>query len=650
MRRLWLDILILILLCATAPLWLALAYTGQRSVAFDADPLSVMLPTSGLHEVEQLSDRPGTFRWTTGTAELRPPNPGGTIILRLSLATGLQQQTPILLHTDTLRQSFTVIPGLRRYSLLLPAHSGERLTIRIESPTQEVARRTLGIVYHQMVLHGGGAAPVRLSLVFIVATLCLYPLLRRADLAPWQSFAITLVIQILMAAWQYAGLWRYAMLSPLLVAASGAALAALVIERIWPVVPVAPPVRSRTIPLLPLVGLLGLALAFCLPWLMAPDPVGDLELSARRMGFMYERGGFQQAFTYGGDYMPIRLYLLRMLSFLVSILGGSFYEPLPGITRAIIKIPSLLALLTTVTLLYWWGLHQNGVRRAVLIAGLYAMIPPVWMNVAWWGQVDVLLAMPMIAALALLDYQRGHWSWLIWAAGLMIKVQAIILVPLLYLLTLRRYGARGLLEGGGLAIGLITILCAPFVLIGQGPGLYQSAMGSVGRFPQATHYAYNLWWIVTTGVPTLDQVQVAGLTYRSIGFALLSSVVFLTGLAVLRRPGGASRAIAAATLAFAFFCLPTQIHERYSFFALPMLLLCAATDLRALVPFFLIALTATINIIGALPAFIPPLAAWIVQSGTPTFVAWLNMATLLGLLVFMWLERRESPDTTTASA
>ncbi|EFO81815.1 hypothetical protein OSCT_0212 [Oscillochloris trichoides DG-6] len=410
MRRLWLDIFILILLCATAPLWLALAYTGQRSVAFDADSLPVMLPTSGLHDREELADRSGTFRWTNGAAELRPPNPGGPILLRLSLTTGLEQQTPVLLQTDTLRQSFTVIPGLRRYSLLLPAHTGERVTIRIDSPTQEIARRTLGVVYQQMVLDGGGAAPARLSLVFIIATLCLYALLRRAALAPWQALAITLAIQILLASWQYAGLWRYALLSSLLVVASGAALAALVIERIWPVLPPPPPVRSRTMPLLPLLGLLGLALLLCLPWLAAPDPVGDLELSARRMGFMYERGGFQQAFTYGGDYMPIRLYVLRTLSFLVPMLGGNFYEPLPGITRAIIKIPSLLSLLTTVTLLYWWGVRQNGVRRAVLIAGLYAVIPPVWMNVAWWGQVDVFLAMPMVAALALLDHQPSAWA------------------------------------------------------------------------------------------------------------------------------------------------------------------------------------------------------------------------------------------------
>ncbi|WP_129632793.1 glycosyltransferase 87 family protein [Candidatus Oscillochloris fontis] len=652
MRRLWLDILILILLCATAPLWLALAYTGQRSVAFDADPLSAMLPSSGLHDLEQLSDRPGTFRWTNGAAQLYPPNPGGPILLRLSLATGLEQQTPVILHTDTLRQSFTVIPGLRRYHLLLPAHSTERLTISIESPTHAIARRTLGIVYHQMLLDGGGAVPGRLNLVFIVATLSLYLLLRRADVAPWMAFGLTLVLQMLLAGWQSAGLWRYAMLTPLLLAASGAALAALLIERLWPLLP-APSLPQRQLsamPRRPLILLLLLAVAVCLPWLNAPDPVGDLELVSRRMGFMYEFGGLSQAFTYGGDLMPFWLYTLRFLGPFVDLLGGTFYDPVSSITHTLIKVPSILALLATVALLYWWGYQQTGPRRALLIAGLYLIIPPVWMNAAWWGQVDVLISLPMLMTLVFFDDGRGRWSWILWAVAVMIKVHAIILAPLLYVLTLRRYGPRGLLEGAALASGVIALFCLPFVLAGEGPGLYQAIAGSVGRFPLATHRAYNLWWIVVDGQNVLDLVQVAGLTYRSIGFILIGLVTALACLALLRQPGRASRAAVAAMLALAFFTLPTQIHERYSFFAMPLLLLCAATDLRALIPFALITLTATINLFGAIPAFSPPLAQWIVTTGLTTFAAWLNLATLFGLLIFMWLDRREAPDTTSSSS
>ncbi|MBX0330680.1 glycosyltransferase 87 family protein, partial [Oscillochloris sp. ZM17-4] len=646
MRRIWPDTLALLLLCAAAPLWLALAYGGHRGASFAADALPVMLPTAGLHELEPLADRPDLFRWTTGAARVQPPNPGGPLSLRLSLASGFAQATPAVLRASGSESSFFILPGLRTYSLLLPAQPGERVSLQIDSPAETVDGRALGVVFHTLSIAGDGPPPAMLIASMLLATLGVYPLLRRAGMGAPAALAAVLALQATAAAWQAAGLWRYAFLGQLLAAGGAAALGALVISR-WqaaggrwqvssPASRLSPPASERSerpaSRLLPPALLLLLALLMCLPWLGAPDPVGDLKLSARRMGFMFERGGFSQAFSYGGDYMPLRLYILRGLSFLVGPLGGAFYDPVPAVTRALIKLPSILALLATVALLYWWGLRHAGPRRAALIAGLYAVIPPVWMNVAWWGQVDVLLALPMAASVALLDVGRGRWSWLCWAAGVMVKPQAIILAPLLYVLTVRRHGARGLVEGGALAAGLIGLACAPFVLIGQGPGLYQAAAGSVGRFPQVTNRAYNLWWLVAEDQPISDLVQVAGLSYRSIGFALVALAAGLACLAALRRPGGPSRAAAAAALAMAFFALPTQIHERYAFFALPFLLLCAAADLRALVPFLLLTVTATVNIVGAIPGFFPDAERVIVRYPIPTVVAWANMAILVGLL------------------
>ena len=748
MRRIWLDSLVLLLLCAAAPLWLALAYSGHRSVSFAVDALSVMLPTTGFHDLEPLVDRPGFFRWTTGAALLQPPNPGGPLYLRMSLSSGLSRATPLVLRAEGSAASFSVQPGLQTYSLLLPTQPGERVQIRIESPTQKIDGRNLGVVFHTLYVSGDGPAPLHLLVAMLLATAGIYPLLRRAGMHSLVALMCTLALQVAAAAGQRGGLWEYGLLGQLLVGGGAAALAALVIERVWPPMTPSPPAplphgergdsttgsfgppspskhifthiffyrstmrfigspggrlksplgslrlgvgqrrrrnrprrraASRRLPwrdvsrplcappmgesldsrrdvgrdmpskgeelglrggratIKPLLVLLLLALAMCLPWLGAPDPVGDMKLSARRMGVMYEQGGFSQAFTNGGDYMPFRLYILRGLSYLVEPLGGAFYDPVPVVTQVLIKLPSIMALLATVALLYGWARRYGGPRRAALVAGLYAVIPPVWMNVAWWGQVDVLLALPMVAAVALFDTGRGRWSWLCWAAGVMVKPQAIILAPLLYVLTLRRYGARGLVEGGALAAGLIGLACAPFVMIDQGPGLYQAAAGAVGRFPQVTNRAYNLWWLVADDAPISDLRRVAGMSYRSIGFALVALTAGLTSLAALRRPDGPSRAAAAATLAMAFFALPTQIHERYAFFALPFLLLCAAADWRALLPFGLLTLTATINIIGAIPGFFPDVQTMIARSSFPRVVAWANMAILLGMLIFMWL-------------
>lgn len=640
-RSLIVDTLILAALLLAAPLWLHLSYQGHRAAFFGVDALPVMLHRSGLLELEPLVDRPGFFRWTNGDATLAPPNPGGPTYLKLSLSSGLDQATPLELTVGNSRHNFIVKPGLHSYKLLLPPQPGEWVTLELRSPSVEIDGRRLGLVTHQVFIAGDGPAPLALVGALLLASAGAYPLLRRSGISAALAGLIILALQLVVCVWLAAGVWRYGLVGPLLLMAGAAALGALLIERLWPPLPPAPkPALSLTrIDYVALSGLLLLALALCAPWYFAPDPVGDLELSARRMGFMYERGGFSQAFTFGGDYMPFRLYILRLLANLVQPLGGAFYEPLPGITRAIIKIPSTIALLLSVTLLFVWARRYGSTRWAALIAGLYAVAPPVWMNVAWWGQVDVLLALPMVAAVALIDRAGGRWSWLCWATGLMIKPQAIVIAPLLYVATLRRYGPRGLVQGGALAVALIVLACAPFVLIGEGPGLYQAAAGSVGRFPQVTNRAYNLWWLVAGDRAVSDLTEFLGVSYKSIGFLLVGGAALLTMVVVLRRPDGPARTAASAALALAFFALPTQIHERYAFFALPFLLLAAAADRRALAPYAVLIVAATINIVGAIRGFLPELNRLIVESPLPNIVAWASLSVLIWLLGLSWVIR-----------
>ncbi|NJN15084.1 MAG: hypothetical protein HC822_01630 [Oscillochloris sp.] len=632
------DTAALIALLLVAPIWLALAFAGERAISLTSTSLSVLLPASNFHELEPLVDRAGSFRWTTAESTLQPPNPGGPLLVDLTLASGFPTSTEIELRAADYLARFEVGPGLRAYHLVLPPQPGERVELTISAPPTNIDGRDLGVMWHALGLSGGRAAPLSLIGLLLLATAAAYPLLRRSHVPLLIAAGIVLTLQVLVAFWLHAGAWQYGFIGQLLLLASAGAIGGLVIERIWPPTDIArdPPHtplarRDR----LALGGLLLLALALCLPWLGAPDPVGDLELSARRMGFMVAEG-FAGMFTFGGDYMPLRLYLLRGLAELVPLLNGAFFEPLPPVTRAIIKLPSLFALLITIGLLFRWARCYGGTGYAAMIAGLYAVVPPVWMNVAWWGQVDVLLAMPMVAALTLIDRGDGRAAWLSWAAALMIKPQAIILAPLIYAGTLRRHGPRGLLIGGSVAIGVIVLLCAPIVLAGQGRGLAQAAIGSVGRFPQVTNRAYNLWWLVVDDDIVSDLSTFGPFSYRTIGFLLVGVAALISMLALLRNPGGLTRALAAAALALAFFALPTQIHERYSFFALPFLLLAAAIDRRAFWPFGLLTFAATINLFGAIRGFGSESSAAIRASPLPVIVAWLALAILIGLLIYAW--------------
>lgn len=636
-RRHLLDLLLVAVLLACIP-WLSRqAYSVQHETQLPIDALPVLLPISGFHELEPLPNEAGYFRWTAGSGILELPNPGGRLKLRLTMASGTADKTPLLLQAGNNAQSFLVGPGLRRYTLLLPPQPGERVALRLESPTFTANERALGIVVSQAQIAGsGGSVPLAIAPALGIATLGGYLLLRRAGLRALLVGCVILTLLVLATLWQRDTGWRYGLLGPLLTALGGASLFAVLFELVWPPIYPAPPPRIRLTRRdgWALTGLLLLTVAVALPWLGAPDPVGDMENAARRMGFL-QRAGLVEAFDWGGDYMPLRLYILYGLGFLVPLLGGSFWEPVPTVTHILIKLPSIIAGLATVALLFVWSRRRRPTAEAALIGGLYAIAPPLWINFAWWGQVDALLILPMVAAVVLFDRAGGRWSWVCWALALLIKPQAIILAPLMFVVTLRRHGCRGLAQGGGLAAAILALAATPLVLAGQSDGLYQATAGSVGRFPAATARAYNLWYLVTQGRNVSDLVEFGGLSFRMIGLLLVGGATGIVTLALLRRSDGLLRAAGAAALALAFFCLPTQIHERYAFLSLAFLALCIAANRWFYLPFLVITVNATINILGALRGFWPEARLWIRATPLPDVVSVVNLLVLGGLLVYL---------------
>jgi Gpi18-like mannosyltransferase len=627
------DILILAVLLLTALLPATLLYQMPRAATFTIDAPPALLPRDGLYRSERFADGSGFYSWTDGSSLLKLPNPGGVARLRIALLGGSPEPMPVRMRAGGASFAFVVRPELRTYTMLLPAADGERIALTIDSPQIQVHKRKIGIGVSDIQLSGGGAVPGRVLLALAIATVGGYTLLRQAGRRLWLAAGIVLAAQALVLLWQGATGWRYGLLGSALPLIGGASLAAVALER-W-----RPPVRLGAVPtqvlsrldIRVIAVLLVTALCVRLPFLVAHDPVGDLELSARRMGFLYT-DGLAGAYTGDGDYMPFRLYILLGLSKLVPLLGGNFGAPLSAVTMVLIKLPALLADLATTALIYCWSRRWRPIRGAAAIAALYTFAPPIWINVAWWGQVDALLMLPLLGIVMLLDRDEGGWSWLCWAIALLIKTQAILLAPLLFLSTLRQYGSRGLVRGAGRAGALLLLAWTPLALAGQGPGLAQSYAGSVERFPRTTVAAYNLWYLALLGKSDRDTEHVIGsISYRSAGLFLLGIAVLLVCIALLRRSDGPARAESAAVLALAFFCFPTQIHERYLFLALAFLVLRIASAQRLALPYLLLALTATLNILGTLKGFIPAVYTYMDSSQLPLLFAAIN------LLVFGFL-------------
>jgi hypothetical protein len=619
--------------------WLLSAWASlaPRSATYPVETLPVMLPREGCYGPEPLPGWSRSFCWTDGEASIHPPNPGGTFVLRLVLGGGPARTTPIQVQTGPLTTSFVVTPEPRTYALLGPPASSERLSLVLRSPTFREKGRALGVMVSTLRLSGGGSAPTHVVLALMAAAGGGFLLLRRARVPPLFAAGSIILLQASVLLWQVSGGWRYALAGPALWLVAGTSLGAVILGQVIQTIPASPlllsspPPHPRSDPRSRwfLLVLLLLALGLRLVWLAAPDPVGDLELSARRMGFLY-RHGLAGAYLFDGDYLPLRLYLLSGLSRLVALFGGTFHEPLSAVTLTGIKLPGLLADLATIVIIYTWSRRWQPDRRAAAIAALYALAPPVWINVAWWGQVDALLMLPLVGMVLLLERATGRWSWLCWTVALLIKPQAIILAPLLFVSTLRLHGVREVAQGAALSAGLFAVACTPLVLSHQGPGLMQAYLGSVGRFPRLTIGAYNVWFLLTGGQSGDDSDLALGpLSYRVVGLLLVGGAALVVALVLLRRADHLTRLRGAAALSLSFFLLPTQIHERYLFLTLAFLGLCIASDPRMVGPYLVLLFTATLNILGTLSGFIPTLTPLITASPLPFLCAVVNIAVLV---------------------
>src|SRR6187399_1884819 len=91
--RLLRDGMTLLALVLAAWLLAQWLYRAPRAASFTLDALPAALPHAGLYELETFSDHPGIYRWTDGSAQVKLPNPGGPVLVRLVLAGGPGRNT-----------------------------------------------------------------------------------------------------------------------------------------------------------------------------------------------------------------------------------------------------------------------------------------------------------------------------------------------------------------------------------------------------------------------------------------------------------------------------------------------------------------------------------------------------------------------------
>ena len=406
-----------------------------------------------------------------------------------------------------------------------------------------------------------------------------------------------------------------------------------------------------------LVVLVPLGALVRMPLLEQPGFAGDI-ITFKHWGlFAVEHGLFRVYELSSINYPPLSALLYWCVAQLARLSNPSFELQGAGLAAALdsviytvlVKGPACIADLLIGVLVYRWARQTAGPLWGVVAAAAILLHPALIYVSAWWGQIDSLFSLGQIAAFMAAARGQARRSAVFYALAGLVKVQALILLPVFALLQWQRVGLRRMLHSGGMLVSVLVLAALPFLLVGQGANLLRSSgqagglqqLGSFGSAARPTNNAYNIWWL---GLDQEERRQSdlrplwGSLPRRTVGLAAFA-VAYALVLVRMWRRSPRQWAVAAVAVYASFFMLPTQIHERHLLPFFPLMVV-AVIHHRRLLPWFVgwsITFTANLLHVGGL-AGLPcgECIGSVLQILTPDRIAGINVVLWATLLIVLW--------------
>jgi len=277
------------------------------------------------------------------------------------------------------------------------------------------------------------------------------------------------------------------------------------------------------------------------------------------------------------DYPPGYMYVLWVLGFLRDALSidanGALYT-------LIVKLPSIVAEVITAAIVYKAAKNEMGSTFALLCAAFLLFNPAFFFNSSVWGQVDAFFT--LFAVLIIYHLQKDDpWRGAVFfALALLIKPQAIMLLPvvgLYYLFALFRKDklSRGVLGlVGGLVIGSAVFALGVLPFTGDQPitWVLEKYMGTVNSYPYASINAFNLF-ALTGANWRPSEAPLWFFTYQTWGIIFIVLICAIVVFLQWRSRGQGRLFDVSAFLIISVFMLAHSMHDRYILPACAFLLL-----------------------------------------------------------------------------
>ncbi|MEJ7837279.1 MAG: hypothetical protein WKF81_00565 [Thermomicrobiales bacterium] len=293
------------------------------------------------------------------------------------------------------------------------------------------------------------------------------------------------------------------------------------------------------------------------------------------------------------DHLPGDLWFLWGLGTIFRAFGGMNFES-DSYQFAIKTVPALADAAIGI-LIYTIVASVRSKRDALLSASFYLFNPAVIYLTAVWGQWDsVSMALVLTALWIVVTKRMWLWSVPFLAWAVVIKPPLAPLAGLVVMIPIWRDYLAGHSLGSwlvrsavrGIAAGVIGLVSVLIVILPYGVGLpglkttwqlLDRMQVAIDLYPHRTLAASNIWMLGQSSLARINDETdlMAGFSAQQYGNLLLviamAAVIVLLATLIIRRsavPMLLTSLWMMTLAAFAFFMLPTRVHERYLFPAL----------------------------------------------------------------------------------
>jgi Gpi18-like mannosyltransferase len=331
------------------------------------------------------------------------------------------------------------------------------------------------------------------------------------------------------------------------------------------------------------------------------------------------------------DYPPFNVYIFWAFGSLANLVKMNM--------ATMVKVVPNIFDLATAAIIYFFVRKQSSFKVALASTVLYAFNPAVIYNTAVWGQLDAIYTFFLVLSLLLALKSKPTPSAVVFALGLLTKPQGIALLPLIALLIYKKNGLKNLLYSITAFAATIILVVLPFEGVGN-PFTFLVNVYSNGYtyYNYTSVNAFNLWGLYALWMKDGYLFYVGWLLF---GAVAVFSLYFVHKR--LKISGDMIAIFAAFMLFFAFFMLPTRIHERYLFPAISMLALMFPLVKRARVLYVVLTVTLLVNqayILYWLNASYPNAAPNLTGNPVVVVISAVNLIMLIYGSILMWNEIR----------